>query len=63
MTFSASVQPAKRRGRSRAVSKAEVTAAWDRLRNAADHGDVTACALLISLTERRPILPAQGGIN
>jgi hypothetical protein len=55
MTFSAEVQPAKRRGRSRNVSKSEVSAAWDQLRAAAGHGDVKACALLIALTEGRPL--------
>lgn len=55
MTFSTDVQPAKRRGRSRAVSKGEVSAAWNQLRTAAGHGDVKACALLIALTEGRPL--------
>lgn len=53
MTFTADQQPAKRRGRSRNVTRAEISAAWDRLRTAAAAGDVAANAALIRLTEHK----------
>lgn len=55
MTFTADQQPDKRRGRSRNVTRAEIRAAWDRLRAAAAAGDVQANAALIRLsTEHKP---------
>lgn len=62
MTFSAVSQPIKRRSRNNSLTKREVAAAWDRLRTAAGGGDIKACALLIALAERRPVigLPAGG---
>jgi hypothetical protein len=62
MTFTADLQPTKRRGRARLVSRSEVTAAWDCLRTAAEHGDVQASALLIALVEKRPLLPHKGNL-
>ncbi len=56
MTFSSDSQPAKRRSRNNELTKREVTAAWDRLRTAAGGGDIKACALLIALAERRPVI-------
>ncbi len=50
MTFTTDQQPEKRRGRSRAVTRAEIRAAWDRLRTAAAAGDIQANAALIALT-------------
>ncbi len=58
-SFSEKHQPQKRRGRSREVTKAEVEAARNRLRDAAAAGDIQACAVLIALAERQPIL--EGG--
>lgn len=55
--FSETQQPAKRRGRAKSVTKREIEAARDRLRDAADAGDIQACAVLIALAERCPILP------
>lgn len=57
VTFSATTQPEKRRGRSRTISQLEVDAALTRIRKAADHGDLQASALLIALADRRPLLP------
>lgn len=56
MTFSSDIQPAKRRGRNRAVSKSEIEAAWSRLRTAAEQGHIEANALLIALAENRSSL-------
>lgn len=47
----------KNRGPQRKPTRPEVAAAWSRLRTAAGHGDIQASALLIALTERRPLLP------
>ena len=55
-SFSEKHQPHKRRGKSRGITKAEVDAARDRLRDAASAGDIQACAVLIALAERQPIL-------
>lgn len=49
--FSEDQQPTRRRGRARRVTKGEVQAAWDKLRDAAEAGDVQACGWLIYLTE------------
>lgn len=57
MTFTADHQPAKRRGRSRVVTRREVAAAWERLRDAAAAGDIQANAALIALAENAPLLP------
>lgn len=39
----------KVRGRQYRPTRAEIRAAWDRLRTAADHGDIQASAALIAL--------------
>lgn len=57
MAFTEAQQPTKRRGRAKCVTKHEVEAARERLRDAAAAGDVQACAALIALAERRPALP------
>lgn len=59
MTFTEAQQPTKRRGRAKDVTKREVEAARNRLRDAAAAGDVQACAALIALAERRPVLPIE----
>ncbi len=46
----------KCRGQQAKPTIAEVKAAWARLRTAADQGDIQASALLIALTEQRPVL-------
>lgn len=46
----------KPRGHQSKPTRAEVKAAWSRLRSAADQGNVQASALLIALTENRPVL-------
>lgn len=48
------------KARSRQIKpvRAEVRAAWERLRKAADSGDIQASALLIALTEARPLIRA-----
>ena len=48
---------AKSRGRQHKPTQAELAAAWDRIRDKADQGDVAASALLIALAETRPVLP------
>lgn len=45
----------KPRGRQAKPTRAEVAAAWGRLRAAADQGDVQACAALIALSEGKPL--------
>jgi hypothetical protein len=57
MAFSEEQQPTRRRGRAKCVTKHEVEAARERLRDAAAAGDVQACAALIALAESRPVLP------
>lgn len=57
MSFTEAQQPTKRRGRAKCVTKHEVEAARERLRDAAAAGDVHACAALIALAENRPVLP------
>lgn len=46
----------KPRGHQVKPTRAEVQAAWSRLRLAADQGSVQASALLIALTENKPVL-------
>lgn len=60
MTFTAEHQPAKRRGPPKKVTRAEVLAAWARLRTAASDGDLQASALLIALAENKPVISAGG---
>lgn len=57
MTFTADQQPTKRRGRSRIVTRHEVAAAWERIRDAAAAGDIQASAALIALTGTHPLHP------
>lgn len=45
----------KTRGRQAKPTRQEVNAAWDRLRAAADRGDLQASAALIALSENRPL--------
>ena len=46
----------KPRGRQQKPTVSEVAAYYDRLRSAADQGNVQATALLIALAEKRPLL-------
>lgn len=48
--------PTKLRGHQAKPTRAEVKAAWGRLRNAADQGSVQANALLIALVENHPLI-------
>lgn len=43
------------RGRQHKPTRAEVSAAWNRLRTAAEQGNLQACAALIALAENRPL--------
>lgn len=52
-TFTESHRPTKKRGRSKSLTKHEVEAARNRLRDAAAAGDVQACAALIALAENQ----------
>ncbi|AZE37701.1 MULTISPECIES: hypothetical protein [Pseudomonas] len=45
----------KPRGHQAKPTRAEVKAAWGRLREAAEQGSVQASALLIALAENRPL--------
>jgi hypothetical protein len=47
----------KTRGHQTKPTRAEIAAAYERLRNAANSGSVEANAALIALAERRPLLP------
>ncbi len=47
----------KPRGRQARPTRNEVSAAWDRIRTAADSGDLQASALLIALAESKPLVP------
>lgn len=49
----------KPRGHQAKPTRAEVKAAWGRLRSAAEQGNVQASALLIALTENKPVLGLQ----
>lgn len=44
------------RGRQHKPTRTEVAAAWGRLREAASQGSVQASALLIALTENKPVI-------
>jgi len=48
------------RGPQKKPTRAEISAAWWRLRNAAESGDVEANALLIALAENKPLLAREG---
>ena len=58
--FSKQQQPPKRRGRARGVTKAEVEAARNYLRDAAAAGDIQACAALIALADGRSVIHGEG---
>ncbi|OWL88851.1 hypothetical protein [Halopseudomonas aestusnigri] len=50
------------RGRQARATKAEVTNAWRRIRDAAEDGSLLGSALLIALSEGKPFAHADGGI-
>lgn len=50
----------KTRGHQTKPTRAEISAAYERLRLAANSGSVQANAVLIALAERRPLLPMEG---
>ncbi|WP_323154871.1 hypothetical protein [Pseudomonas alvandae] len=50
----------KSRGHQAKPTRAEVKAAWGRLRSAAEQGNVQASALLIALAENKPVISAAG---
>ena len=50
------------RGRQARATKAEVTKAWSRIRDAAEDGSLIGSALLIALSEGKPFAHADGGI-
>jgi|GEM_PF-758707 len=52
----------KTRGRQAKPTKAEVADAWERIRVAAEAGNLQACALLIALAENKPLMHTDGGI-
>jgi hypothetical protein len=50
------------RGRQARPTKSDVSGAWACIRSAVAQGDIQASALLIALTEGRPLLHVDGGI-
>jgi len=44
------------RGRQQHPSRSELVAAWSRIRDAADKGSIQASALLIALSENKPLV-------
>lgn len=52
----------KARGPQLKATRSDIEKAWQRLRAAADTGDLQASALLIALAENRPLLPASEGL-
>jgi len=62
MAFTEAQQPVKRRGRAKSVTKQEVEAARNRLRDAAADGDIHACAALIALAESRFVFQGAPGL-
>ncbi|MBJ2210333.1 hypothetical protein JFT33_27490 [Pseudomonas carnis] len=53
--MSVSASSNKPRGPQAKPTRAEINAAWSRLRSAAEQGSVQASALLIALVENRPL--------
>lgn len=53
--MSVSASTTKPRGPQAKPTRAEINAAWGRLRSAAEQGSVQASALLIALVENRPL--------
>ncbi|KIU54540.1 hypothetical protein QV12_00455 [Pseudomonas putida] len=54
--------PNKPRGHQVKPTKAEISAAWGRLRAAAEQGHIEANALLIALAENKPTFSMEGGL-
>ncbi len=50
------------RGRQAKPTRAEIASAWQRIRAAAEAGDLLASALLIALGEGKPLAHKDGGI-
>ena len=50
------------RGRQARPTRAEIASAWQRIRDAAEAGDLLACALLIALSESKAPMHTDGGI-
>lgn len=53
--------PNKPRGHQVKPTKAEISAAWGRLRAAAEQGHIEANALLIALAENKPAISMEAG--
>lgn len=53
----------KQRGPQTKPTRAEITAAWARLRAAAKTGSVEASALLIALAENRPVISVESRLT
>lgn len=54
--------PNKPRGHQVKPTKAEISAAWARLRAAAEQGHIEANVLLIALAENKPTFAMEGGL-
>jgi hypothetical protein len=53
----------KPRGLQAKPTRSEVSAAWGRLRSAANSGDLQAAALLVALAENKPLLQLPAAIS
>lgn len=53
--------PTKARGQQVKPTRAEISAAWVRLRAAAEQGHIEANALLIALAENKPAIAMEAG--
>lgn len=53
--------PSKSRGHQVKPTRAEISAAWGRLRAAAEQGHIEANALLIALAENKPAISMEAG--
>lgn len=51
------------RGRQARPTKAEITNAWANIRDESSRGNVAASALLIAITEDRPVFHTESGIE
>lgn len=51
------------RGRQARPTRAELNAAWSRLKTESNRGNVVACALLVALAEGHPVFHAESGIE
>lgn len=51
------------RGRQARPTKPEISAAWSHLKGESGRGNVVACALLVAISEERPIFHIESGVE